>query len=423
MAKRLKLAQALEILGRLHGRERTAARPEDPLLDHLLVSVLSADADTEKAARAVRALSESFLDLNEARVSPLAELTAVLEPSLGAAAPRAALAARTALQDVFEGTHSLDLEPLRGREPDDLRKFLKDLPRTMGGPAAAVFQLAVGDEHLALSPLENRVLTRLGLLPRAATPARIRAALESHVKAPDRLRFAWVLGSHAGDPCRKIPACEICTLLVHCPFGEQEMKLRAIQRKKDEIKRKLEDRRRLENEAKQARIAARLAAAEAKKKAIADAKAKRIADAAAKKAEAIAKAKKAAEAKAAAIAAKKAEAIRVAKAKAEAAKAKARAKIEAEKTAARAKAEAAKAKQRAKVEAERKKAREKAEAEKAKQRAKAEAARAKAAAKAESDRKKARAKAEAEKAKAKSKALALAKKMKMKMKKKKASKR
>src|SRR5438105_8612881 len=134
MAKRLKLPAVLEILEKRHGRPRTAERPEDPLLDHLLVGVLSMWVDRERAARAVRALSDSFLDLNEARVSPLHELTAVLEPVFGSGpgshAAEAALAARNALQDVFDGTHGLDLEPLRGREPDDLKKFLKELPHT-----------------------------------------------------------------------------------------------------------------------------------------------------------------------------------------------------------------------------------------------------------------------------------------------------
>ena len=341
MAKRLKLPAVLEILEKRHGRPRTAERPEDPLLDHLLVGVLSMWVDRERAARAVRALSDSFLDLNEARVSPLHELTAVLEPVFGSGpgshAAEAALAARNALQDVFDGTHGLDLEPLRGREPDDLKKFLKELPHTMGGPAAVIFQLALGDKHLALTGPEQRVLLRLGVLPRASTPQRVRQALEKVVKPPDRLRFSWAVGSHAGDICySKVPACEVCVLLPNCPHGEQEMKQRALDRKKEEARRAAEEKRRKEAEAKAARIAARLLAADLKKKAIADAKAARIAAIAAKKA-----AEKAAkEAKARAIKEAKAEAHR---ARVEAAKAKADA---AKKAAAAKKAQAKKASKR-----------------------------------------------------------------------------
>ena len=317
MVKRLRLPEALEILEKRYGRPRGAERAEDPLLDHLLVGVLTEWVDREKAHRAVQTLTDAFLDLNEARISPADEVAAVFLPVFGAShateAKEAALAVRTALQDVFDATHGLDLEPLRGRDPDDLKKFMKELPHTMGGPGVSVAQRAVGDEHLALTPPEQRVLGRLALLPRASTGPRIRQALEKQIKAPERLAFAWALGSHAGAVCwTKEPTCEICLLLAHCPAGDGIVKQRAIDRKRDEARKAAEDKRRQEAEARAARVAARLAAAEAKKKAIVDAKNAKIAAAAAKRAqdkadrEARAKAKveaakqKAAEAKAAA---------------------------------------------------------------------------------------------------------------------------
>ena len=38
MAKRLKLSDALEVLGKLYGKPRSAEHPDAPLLDHLLVA-------------------------------------------------------------------------------------------------------------------------------------------------------------------------------------------------------------------------------------------------------------------------------------------------------------------------------------------------------------------------------------------------
>lgn len=312
MSKRPKLSEAVAAFEKLYGRPRTAEHADAPLLDHLLVGVLSLWVDRERAARATRVLSESFLDLNEARVSPLAELRAVLEPSLGAKSVEAAYAVRIALQDVYDGTHGLDLEPLRGREPDDLKKFLKELPHTMGGPAASIFQLALGEAHLALMAPEARVLDRLGLLPKTATPQKARVALEKQVKAADRLMFVWSIGSHAQAVCKaKDPLCESCTVLAVCRFGQEEVKRRIADRKKDELRRQAEEKRRLENEAKAARIAARAHAADAKKRAVHDAKLAKIASIAAKKvAEKVAliAKKRAAEdaKKAAAVAAKKA---------------------------------------------------------------------------------------------------------------------
>ena len=128
------------------GSPGRAEHPEAPLLDHLLVGVLSAWVDREKAGRA------SPCPL---RVVPRPERGARLPARRAHGRARAVArrarrgeardAARTALQDVYDGTHGLDLEPLRGREPDDLKKFLRELPHTMGGPAASIFQLALGD--------------------------------------------------------------------------------------------------------------------------------------------------------------------------------------------------------------------------------------------------------------------------------------
>jgi endonuclease III len=328
VAKRLKLGEALDALEKAYGKPRTAEHPDAPLLDHLLVGVLTAWVDRDRAVRALRALSESFLDLNEARVSPLAELQNVLHPFLGTKSEEAAEALRVALQDVYDGTHGLDLEPLRGREPEDLKKFLRDLPHMMGGPASAVFQLALGEDHLAMMVAVVRVLDRLRLLPHSATPHRVRLALEKQVKPPERLAFAWGLGSHAAALCfAKEPACERCMLLAHCSFGETEVKRRAIERKKDEARRAAEDKRRKIAEEKAAREAARKAAIEAKKKAIADAKAAKVAaaKAAAEKAAAEKKAKIEAEKKAKAEAAKAAKAAKKEKERA-AAKAKKAAK-------------------------------------------------------------------------------------------------
>ncbi|MFO0932997.1 MAG: hypothetical protein U1E39_09845 [Planctomycetota bacterium] len=328
MAKRLRLPEVVDLLEKAYGKPRTAEQPEAPLLDHLLVGVLTAWGDREKAGRALRALSESFLDLNEARVSPIAELTAVLHPFLGAKAEEAAHGLRTALQDVYDGTHGLDLEPLRGRDPDDLKKFLKELPHTLGGPAAAVFQLALGTEHLALTVAEHRVLERLKVLPQSPNPQKVRVALEKQVKPADRLAFVWAVGSHAQAVCRaKDPACESCLLLAHCPVGEAEVKRREVERKKEEARRAVEEKKRKVAEEKAAREAAKKQAIEDKKRKLAEEKAARIAAA-----------KAAAEKKA------KAEAEKKAKAKADA-EAQRKAKLEAEK---KAKAAAAKAKKPAK---------------------------------------------------------------------------
>ena len=270
--KKPTLPQVLDLLESLFGLPVHSERLDDPLLDHLLVAVLSAHTSLGKAREALRSISQSYLDLNELRISGKAEIQSALAPFVPAEKlPQAAWDLRMALQDVYDGTHGLDLEPLRGREPEDLKHFLTRLPNTLGGPAAMVFQLALGEEHLVLGPLESHLLDRLGMLPRAANPSRVRVAMEKQVKAGERLRFAWVTGA-AAHLFEKDPELDtqhpFVKLLVDC--RAKELAEREKKKKLEAIRKKAEEKRLAIEAAKKARldaIAQKKREAEEKKKA------------------------------------------------------------------------------------------------------------------------------------------------------------
>jgi hypothetical protein len=334
--KKPTLDQILSTLESLYGLPQYAERPDDPLLDHLLIGVLSTYAGVAKAREALRSLTGTYLDLNELRVSPKSEIEHALSAFVPAERlPQAAWDLRMTLQDVFDGTHGLDLEPLRGREPEDLKHFLTKLPNIPGGPAAMVLQLAVGEKHLVLGPLESHLLDRFGLLPRAATPHRTRVAVEKQVKQGDRLRFAWLTGA-AAHLFEKDPELDTEHPFVRLLIDARAKELAERERRKKEeaVRKKAEEKRLAIEAAKKARldaIAQKKREAEEKKKAALDAAKKRKEDAA-----------KAAAAKKAAEKARIAEAK---KKKADAAKAAAAAKKAADKAkkdaAAKAKREAA----------------------------------------------------------------------------------
>lgn len=357
IAKKPTLAELLTVLEALYGPAPRLESAEDPLLDHLLVAVLARHAGVEGARGIVRAVSESFLDFNEARVSPLFELEAVVKPHVPPEAVRqAAWDLRMTLQDVWDGTHGLDLEPLRSITPEEQRHFLKHLPNIPGGAAALVFQVGVGEKHLAFGPLEEHLLRRLNLLPRSATRERVRAALERQVKGAERFRFTWLMGhgAHLHEE-EFVPGHPFCDLLVRAKA--RELVIREQERKREEVRQKAAEKRRLIEAERQAKaderarikrereeaqrqraleIKQRKADAIARKKEAAAAKKKAAADRVKAAAD---KRKAAAEQKRAAAAKKKAEI----KAKADAVKAKAAA----QKKAAAEKQQAALAKQKA----------------------------------------------------------------------------
>jgi hypothetical protein len=254
-ARKPTLAEVLGVLEKIAGSPMSAERAEDPLLDHLLVGVLGRHAGQEKARQGIRALSEAFLDFNEVRSSPLFEIEEILKPFVPPGTTRkAAWDVRMALQDVFDGTHGLDLEPLRSREPEDQRVFLKDLPNTPGGPGTLVFQLALGEDRLALGPRERHLLERLGMLPRASDAKRVRAAVERMVPASARAHFTWVTGAtaHLFEKGELPPDEPFVQLLVAC--RAKELAEREKEKKREELRQKAEEKQRQVDEARRLKV-------------------------------------------------------------------------------------------------------------------------------------------------------------------------
>ena len=392
--KKTSINEVLTLLQKLYGPPPTGLRVEDPLLDHLLVATMLTYTNEAGAKAIVRGISERFLDFNEARVSPLYDLEPIIAPHVKADELRkAAWHLRMAMQDVWDGTHGLDLEPLRGASPENQRKFLKHLPNIPGGAAAIVFQVALGEKELAFGPNEEHLLKRLALLPRSTTRPRIRKALEKQVKAADRMRFTWLFG-HAAHLYEKDfdPKHPFCKLLVR--INAKELAIREQERKREEARKAAEEKKRLIEEEKQRKKEER----ERLKREKEEAKKRRAEEMAKKKAEAAAKKKAAAAKKKAAAAKKKAAA--AAKKKAAAAKKKAAA-AKKKAAAAKKKAAAAKKKAAAKKAASKKKAAKKKTAKK--KPAKKKAAKKKAAKKKATKKKVAKKKAKKKAAKKKAK--------------------
>ena len=243
----------LKILEKLTGKPAFADNPDDPLIDHLMVCVLATHMEPKQAREAVRALSGGALDFNEIRVSPLYEIEKIIKPHVPKDVLRiAANDVRMSLQDVWDNSHGLDLEPIRGRLPEDQRQFVPKLPNIPGGPAAVIYQLAIGEKQLAFGPREEHLLRRLGMLPRATTPERIRKAVERQVKPADRMRFTWLMGFGAHLYEDDIdPKHPFCKLLIR--VNAKELIVREQERKREEARRKAEEKRLQQEEEKRRR--------------------------------------------------------------------------------------------------------------------------------------------------------------------------
>lgn len=168
-----------------------------PVLETLLFAVLMEDAPHEDAEKAYDELLKSFFDLNEIRVSSVAEI----EDALGDLpdAGWRALRIREILQYCFEKFFAFDMEPIRRKTLDVAEKSLDKIKYLT--PFAREFTLlhSLGAHAIPLDSSSHEFLGWLGL----AAPDNIRQAIDDvrgAVRKADVPVFLHLVHSIGSDP-------------------------------------------------------------------------------------------------------------------------------------------------------------------------------------------------------------------------------
>lgn len=129
-----------------------------PILDQVLVACCFENAPADVAEKAFARLVETYFDLNEIRVTTVAELAEILhdlpDPS------RAALSLRRALQGVFESTYNYSLDHARKHS---LAHGIKVLEGLRGVPPFVVQHVAATALGGHVVPLDKGALSALWL--------------------------------------------------------------------------------------------------------------------------------------------------------------------------------------------------------------------------------------------------------------------
>ncbi len=134
-----------------------------PPLDQLILSVLWRHTSTRQATRALRKLKSAFVDWNETRVSPVAEIASVMSTA-DWAAPSAERIAEV-LQGLFEARNVVALDFLSELTLTQARTFLQSLPGLRRDLANEVLLFSLKANVFPLSQDMARMCFRLGLIP------------------------------------------------------------------------------------------------------------------------------------------------------------------------------------------------------------------------------------------------------------------
>jgi endonuclease III len=248
------------------------------LLEHGILCVLMRHMPQERAEVALTTLKKVYPDWNELRVAQSQEIAAQMlskgrkasRDSIQGSLPQAR-AVREYLQEVFQKTHSLDLEFLR----EDLAgsgKLVMQMP-FLGLPAASYLLWLAGDKQLPVHGALVRVLDRLGLIARTASMKKARDVIDPLVPDGEALEFVATFGEIADRWCdARKPLCHECVLVEECAYGKKAFQEWKVLQVRLEAQRVKDDARRAALQKKEEARLAREAAREAKKVAAENAK-------------------------------------------------------------------------------------------------------------------------------------------------------
>lgn len=248
------------------------------LLEHGMLCVLLRNMPQERAEAALATLKKVYPDWNELRVAQAQEIAAQIlakgrkasRDSIQGALPQAR-DVRDYLQEVFQKTHSLDLEFLR-EDMAGAGKLVTQMP-FLGLPAASYVLWLAGDKQLPVHGALVRVLDRLGLIARTASMKKARDVIDPLVPEGDGLEFVAAFGEIADRWCdARKPLCHECVLVDDCAYGKKAFQEWKVLQVRLEAQRVKDDARRAALQKKDEARRAREAAREAKKVAAENAK-------------------------------------------------------------------------------------------------------------------------------------------------------
>lgn len=168
-----------------------------PILEQALFACCLENAGYEAAEKAFAQLGENYFDLNEVRVTTVAELAEALQqlpdPS------RAALSLRRVLQSVFESTYSFSLEQAR---KGSIANGIKALQNLQGVPAfvtSFVVSTGLGGHTIPLDDGSLAVLWLSGLITQEEYDSRTVPWLERAIPKKAGKEFASLLHQFGAD--------------------------------------------------------------------------------------------------------------------------------------------------------------------------------------------------------------------------------
>jgi endonuclease-3 len=193
-----------------------------PVLEHLILAVLSDGTTTAKADAVFHRLKQNYFDWNEVRVSAVVELQEHLR-DLPDAEQRAARL-KGCLKFIFETTYGFELDALQKIPMKEVARKFERMPGVSDYLVARVARDGLGGTAMPLDASAVRVLTRIGIIDEKTTSQVLSASLARQIPRARSFEFCHLLSELAADTCLGVePRCKPCVLVDDCPTGQRRL--------------------------------------------------------------------------------------------------------------------------------------------------------------------------------------------------------
>ncbi|MFN2525001.1 MAG: endonuclease III [Actinomycetota bacterium] len=189
-----------------------------PIIDELILTVLSQNTSDVNRDRAYAGLRERFPTWEQVRRAQSSHIAAAIRP--GGIAEVKSRRIKAILQSIYDSEGSLDLRRVRSLSDAEAVDYLCALPGVGPKTAACVLVFSMGRPAFPVDTHVHRVVRRLGWVPEKASAEMTHQLLGPRVPPEIRYELHIHLIEHGRTICKaNMPLCSRCPLLDVCVAG------------------------------------------------------------------------------------------------------------------------------------------------------------------------------------------------------------
>jgi endonuclease III len=195
-------------------------KPRLPIIDELVMTVLSQHTSDANTARSFAALKERFPVWEDVLSAPTEEIADAIRS--GGLADQKAPRIRQILLEIEDREGSLDLARLNDLDDQAVDAYLVSLPGVGPKTAACVLTFSMGRTAFPIDTHVHRIVRRLGWIEKKRSADEAHRRLTPRIPPELRYELHMALINHGRTVCRaRAPRCSECVLFDLCDEGPE----------------------------------------------------------------------------------------------------------------------------------------------------------------------------------------------------------